>query len=229
MASHRSQTVHVTATRRASVVVLAPLIPLALLCSCKTPTPDAREELRRSLRGADVTGYTFRAVETESHSTTSLTNPALREPLTLDKAHPHAVLSYARVYDKKAGTSKAYRTEVVPSSTGLALRVTDLDTNAIAMEKTFPAPPQPHEGVPCPSSSSGPFGSLSACIAEFDCACRGAMQCEVNKTCEEQVAALSCCLTNGQCFSVHIVVKPNSIRCQVADVIPDFEGLVLSP
>ena len=63
-------------------------------------------------------------------------------------------------------------------------------------------------------------------MADFNCENKGAFLCEANRTCQPQFAALTCCLTNGQAFSVHLVVPPTRLRCLIA--LPDLEGLVLS-
>jgi hypothetical protein len=74
----------------------------------------------------------------------------------------------------------------------------------------------------------GPFDSVAACLQDFDCTRRGAIQCEANRTCEAQVAALTCCLKNGTILSIHLLIKPTKIQCLLNDLTPDLEGLVLS-
>ena len=151
----------------------------------------------------------------------SLTNGAVRNVITIDEGTTNTVLGYSSVTDKKANTTRTYKAEAVKTGASLAVVVTDVVTGEVVSKDTFPVP-QPHGG------GQPTFDSLEACIKDFDCKNRGALQCEANRTCKDQFAALTCCLTNGQCFSVHLIIRPTSLRCTLLDVIPDLEGLVLT-
>jgi hypothetical protein len=204
---------------------VAPLL-LLLILSCKTkPAADPREDLQNALKGADVNGYTFQLTEDESRSTATFTNPALREPLKLDKKNPQAILRYTRVVDKKSGTARTYRTEIAPSGTTIALRVTDMASNEVILNKT--PTEAPRLGATC-NVSSQIFPSIPACLSEFNCSCRPALQCEANRTCETQFVFIKCCRPDNQCVDIHLFVAPNSIKCQITGFLPDSEGLLLS-
>src|SRR5437660_8222118 len=82
--------------------------------------PDAREELVRSLKGADVNGYLFATKEEEDRVTTSLTNPALANPVKLD-SNNSLVIGYASVKDKKANTTTTLKAEVVKIDNAMRL------------------------------------------------------------------------------------------------------------
>ena len=181
--------------------------------------PDLRAELTRSLKGAPVDGYVFATREDDGQVLASLTNSAVRNLITIDGGATNTVLRYTSVTDKKTNTTKTYKAEAVKTGTSLAILVTDIVTGGVLSKDTFP--------VPEPHASGGPtFDSLEACIKDFDCQRRGAIQCEANRTCKDQFAALTCCLTNGQCFSVHLIIRPTTLRCTLLDVIPNLEGLV---
>jgi hypothetical protein len=212
------------------------LLSLSLVWSCQPAPPDSgnatpgstpgaktsdpREELVRSLKGANVDGFLFATEEQDNQVVTSLTNSAVRNLITLDKGATNLVLRYTSVKDKKANSTQTTKTEVVKTGNALALQVTDIATGQVVSKDAFP-PPGSH--VP-----TGPtFDTLEACIQDFNCTRRGALQCEADRTCKNQFAALTCCLKNGQCFSVHLIIRPTRLRCLVA-TFPDLEGLVLS-
>jgi hypothetical protein len=202
------------------------LLSLGLVCSCTTTTPDPREELLRALKGANVEGYYFATEEDETQMVASLTNSAVRNLIILDSGDTNLVLRYTGIKDKKTGTPKTYKTEAIKAGAELTLLVTDIATGEVVRRVAFPAP-EPHTK----SDTTGPppaFDSLEDCLRDFNCTRRGALQCEANRTCEDQFAALICCLSNGQCYSVHLIIKPTSLRCILRAVLPNLEALVLA-
>jgi len=203
------------------------LLSLGLASSCNKPTtttPDPREDLVRSLKGANVDGYLFATDEDDTQVTASLTNSAVRDLIKLDSA-TSLVLRYTSVQTKNAKDTKTYKTEVTKAGTSLTLQVTDIATGAVVSKNTFP-PPQPHNTGE--TGTAPTFDTLEACINDFNCKFRGALQCEADRTCKDQFAALTCCLKNGQCFSVHLIIRPIPFRCRLTGFIPGVEGLVLS-
>lgn len=199
------------------------LFSIALLCSCQTTISDPREEFVRSLKGANVEGYYFAIEENETQIVTSLTNSAVRNLIQLD-GDTTVVLKYTRIKEKKANTAKIYITEVVKTGTALALLVKDIEKGEVSSRKTFPAP-VPHNDTDT-TGSLPIFDSLEDCLTNFNCTRRGALQCEANRTCEDQYAAMICCLSDGLCYSVHLIIRPTTLRCKVAVPIPNFEGFV---
>ena len=203
------------------------LLSLGLVSSCNKPTTttDPREDLIGSLRGANVQGYLFATDEDDAQVTTSLTNSAVRNLIRLDSGSTGVVLRYTSVKDKKTNATKTYKTEVTKAGNALTLQVTDIATGAVVSKNAFPAP-QPHNTGE--TGTAPTFDTLEACINDFNCKFRGALQCEADRTCQDQFAALTCCLKNGQCFSVHLVIRPISFRCRFSGFTTNLEGLVLS-
>jgi hypothetical protein len=197
-------------------------LSLALPSSCSKAPPDPKEELTGALKGANVSGYVFALADTEDQRTSSLTNNALSTLITLGDEDAIVPLRYTRVVNKKDKTTNVYKTEVVKKGPALTLVVTDLAGKVIDQRTIPPAGPN--------CEPQGQFDSLNACIEEFDCTKKGGLQCQANRTCEPQFAALTCCLKNGSIFSVHLVIPPTKFTraCLLKDVIPDLEGLVLS-
>src|SRR2546423_15528414 len=120
-----------------SLCLVMALLSLSFVFSCKTnPPPDAREELVRSLKGADVNGYLFATKEEEDRVTTSLTNPALGKPVKLD-SNNSLVIGYASVQDKKANSTTTLKAEVVKIDKALRLHVTDIDGHKLVVDEVF--------------------------------------------------------------------------------------------
>ena len=206
-----------------AVLLCMILFGLALV-SCNRPTPsenqnpDAKADLLKSLNGANVNGFDFSTREDDASAVAALTNSAVRSLITLDKGANGVVLQYARVKDKKANSTRTYKTEVLRNGNALTLQVSDLATNAVVSKDNFPTA-TPHD--------EQKFTTLEECLKDFDCKHRGELQCEANRTCKDQFAAIICCLADGSCFSVHLIIRPTSLRCRFNDLIPNLEGLVL--
>jgi hypothetical protein len=188
---------------------------------------DRKAELIRTLKGADVQGYLFSFNEGETQTTAALTNKAVQNVIRLGKRDTGVVLQYTRVEDNKNNTSKTYKSEITKQNgRPLRLVVTDLATNDVIEEGSFPDP-----GPACWGEPPGQFDSINACIDAFNCTNRGPLQCEANRTCKNQFAALTCCLTNGSSISVHLIIPPAAVSiksCLLRSLTPELPGLVLS-
>lgn len=203
-------------------------LSLGLLTSCTNPPPpppSPRDELVNSLKGANVDGFDFATTEDDSEAVASLTNKTVRGLVNMDTGPASLVLRYTRVRDRKANTTKTYKTEMIKAGKEVTLQVTDIASNEVVSKNTFTHV----EGHNQPPDGGPPkFDTLEDCIKDFDCTRRGALQCEANRTCKDQFAALICCLKNGQCFSVHLIIRPTSLKCLIINFFPDFEGFVLT-
>ena len=208
--------------RKTTFCLAVVLLSLGLVWSCKTTTPDPRGELVRSLKGEDVEGFHFATEEDESQTVVSLTNSAVRNLITLDNSTTNLVLKYTLVKEKKASAKRTYKTEVVKTGTELTLVVTDIVTGEVVSRTTFPEP-EPH------NLSGGPptFDTLEECIEDFYCTTAPALQCEANRTCEDQFPGIFCRLKNGELISVHFIIKPTTLICKLSVVIPNLGVFVL--
>lgn len=200
------------------------LLSLTVAYGCKTNppeianAPDPREELVRSLKGANVNGYLFAIKEEANQTTTSLTNGTLRDPIKLDGANSF-VLGYASVKDKKANTTKTIKAEIIKTGKTLALHVTDIATHEFLVNQIY-------EPQTCPSG--GPiFNNVNECSDDFDCKIRPNLLCEANRDCKMRTFDLSCCVPGGLEFHLLIVVRPTKLRC--LGVFPfDIDTLTVS-
>ncbi len=150
-----------------------------------------------------------------------MTNKGLYDVYPLGKGDADLILRYTSVADKATQKTNIYKSEVLKKGTSLTLVVTDVATNKAISKTAFPV-----AGPAC--EPAGQFASINACIERFKCLNGGTLLCNANTTCQPQFAALTCCLTNGQIFSVHLVFNPTSLRCLVRGQIPDLGGLTLS-
>jgi hypothetical protein len=211
--------------------LVAALLALVLVASCNppgeqtppkpspTPQSDPKAELTTALKGADVSAFDFERKENDTQVVSSFTNRNLKNVVRLEPGTNNIVLKYTSVKDKGRNTTQVSKTELTRSDKTLAIVVTDFNTGAAISKDTFP-PPGPHAGPT--------FDSLEACIEDFNCKHKGELLCEANRTCKNQYAALTCCLKNGQCFSVHLIIMPTRPLCQLIDLIPNFDSFVLS-
>ena len=219
---------------RSTFPLLTALLAVALVASCNpqtgqtppssTPSPttqsDPKTELTTALKGADVSAFDFERREDDTQIVSSFTNRSLKNVVRVEPGQNNIVLKYTSVKDKGRNTTQITKTELTRADKALAIVVTDFNTGAAISKDTFP-PPQPH------NPSAPTFDSLEACIDDFNCKHRGELLCEANRTCKDQFAALTCCLKSGQCFSVHLIIRPTRPLCQLINSAVNFEGFVL--
>ncbi len=201
------------------IPIAALSLALLLLCSGSASAADPKADLIASLKGADVDGYLFSMNEDGVETSSSLTNKGLYDVYSLGKGDADLVLRYTSVEDSAIGKKSIYKSEIVKSGTSLTLIVTDVEANKAISKTALPV-----AGPAC--QPAGQFSTINACIERFKCLNGGTLLCNANSTCQPQFAALTCCLTNGQIFSVHIVFNPTSLKCLVRGQLPDLGGLL---
>jgi hypothetical protein len=210
------------------------LLSLGLVGACRTPKPDAREELVRSLKGASVDGYYFATSEDETQMVTSLDNSAMRNPIKL--ASGSMVLRYTSVRDKKANTTRIYKTEIARNGAVITILVTDIASGEVAMKKDLAADKNGTgnggngAGNDCTQTAKKVFNSEPECANDFfsDCTRGGFVQCEANRTCEPQISGFDCCFKNGSGVAVTVIVWPTKL-CLTRPYLPgDEQRLVLT-
>jgi hypothetical protein len=203
---------------------LMALLTLGLALSCNktaTTTSNPKEELVRVLGSTNLTGFDFESTENDAQAVASFTNSNVKKVITLDRGTDNVVLKYTSVKDKGKNTTTTYKAELSRSENALSLLVTDFASGSVVSKEDFP-PPTPH-------NPAGPtFNSLEDCIKDFDCNRKGPLLCEANRTCKDQYAALTCCLNDGQCFSVHLIIRPTRPICQWTPWNPNLEAVVFS-
>ncbi len=184
-----------------------------------TTTTDLRGELIRSLKGEYVEGFHFATEEDENQTVASLTNSAVRNFIALEESKTSLVVRYTLVKKKETATSRVYKIEVVKTGTEVALVVTDMATDELVNKIVLPEPERHDKHT---------FESIDDCIADFDSTpFQSALQAEANRTCEDQIAHVLCCLSNGSCFSVVLFIKPTSWRCRLPVALVSSEVFAL--
>ena len=218
-------TQQMTRNNRPASLLYIPIAALALallfLCSGPASATDPKADLIASLKGADVDGYLFSMNEDDAGTSASLTNKGLYDVYPLSQGDADLVLRYTSVADNATGKTSIYKSEVIKKGSSLTLIVSDVATHKAISKTALPV-----AGPAC--QPAGQFSTINACIERFRCLNGGTLLCNANTTCQPQFAALTCCLTNGQVFSVHIVFNPTSLKCLVRGQLPDLGGLSLS-
>jgi hypothetical protein len=191
-----------------SVCLGVVLLSTGLVSSCKPDTPDAREEFVRSLKGANVDGYSFARKEDDNQVTTSLTNGALRNPVKFDGTNT-VVIGYAGVRDKKTNATKTFKAEILKADKNYTLQIADIGAGGATTKLDFPtpnvcAPPQPV------------FNTGQDCTDDFRCRVVPGLLREANRTCRVQLFDLLCCLKDGSAFEALMIVRPTELRCLIA-------------
>lgn len=181
-----------------------------------TKIPDIRGELVSALKGAYVDGFHFSSDEDENQTVASLTNPAVRNYIALDDDTTNLIIGYTLVKNKESAVNTVYKVEILKAETKFTLVVRDIVTDSLVNELLLPEL-EKHE-----LHDEHSFDSIEECIAEFDGTdYQISVQAEANRTCEDQLPGLLCCLNNGMCFSVHLFVKPTAWKCRFAGAIPN--------
>lgn len=200
---------------RSRFALRTPIALLSLGLLCFSGMASAYEAGTEYVKGQITT-----VTEDDTHVVSSQRIDATREPITLDKDDTHLVLGTKSITDKLKNATTSYRTEVIRKDTSLTLAVTDPATGRLLESFLFPA-----AGPGCGGQE---FDTINACIKAFNCDKGAELLCEANRTCKPQLAGITCCLKDGTAVSVHLIIKPTSIKCQLLDHAVDLEGFVLS-
>jgi hypothetical protein len=195
------------------------VVLLVALTHCK-PGASGDGDLRGSLPASDIQGYAYTKSEDANITAESVVNPAVMSLTPLPKGTTNVVIGYKRIVDRKTNASHTYKNEARIAGNDVTLVVTDTASNQEVLNIKFPEA-QPHAG-------ETQFSTLGECLADFFCRNGSQLQCDANRTCRDQFWAIICCLKSGLCVSVHGVVHPNTIRCQIISNVIDFNGLVLT-
>ncbi|HTG32662.1 MAG TPA: hypothetical protein VLB76_06985 [Thermoanaerobaculia bacterium] len=200
---------------RLSVTLAVLAFGAVFLCGRTASAADPKADLIALLKGVNVDGYLFSMSEEPAATLSSLTDKNFYDVYSLPSGDANLVLRYSSVQDNATQKTGVYKSEIVQKGTALTLLVTDLVNNKPILKQDLPA-----AGPSC--LPEGQFSSLSACVERFRCLNGGNLTCKANTTCQAQFAALTCCLTNGQAFSVHMIFPPTSLVCLIRAQIPDI-------
>lgn len=200
------------------------LMALVVFSCGKHTVKDHSTALAEAVKDTSAVHFFYSAAENADQSSAALTSPTAQGLIEAAKIDKPMVLRYTAIKDKKSQQVTYYKTELTRKDNAVTLTATDITNNKMLWEKTFDDRIPDLDTILQPPASG--YNSIQDCINDFNCKHRGELQCEANKTCKDQFAALTCCLTNGQCFSVHLIITPTSIRCRLLDLIPEVDGLV---
>lgn len=193
------------------------LILTTLISSCEPPVQNDKEDLINAIEGNDLGGFYYSVEEDENQVVASFTNSDIENVIIMDYNTNLVDLKYTLIKEKKSNTKNYYKSEIVKTNGRLSLIITDIYADSIVMSKDFP-----DLGLGQNDSiiSSPNHKTLQECIEEFNCTRSPALQCEANRTCKDQFASITCCLSDGQCFSVHFVISPTTFKCRIKNLRP---------
>ena len=194
--------------------------------SCKAPAPEQPKDEFLELSGNPSRDkFVESEMESKDYVVRRFNNISLSEYVDLNNVKGEMVIQYTAV--AKTG-EKPMQTKTILESKDKSARlaVVDLVSGQAVWEKEFPIVDTKTDSLTIQT-----FKSLQDCIDDFMCKNQCELEALANKTCETQFAALTCCLNGGQCFSVHLVFPPTSIRCLLRppfDFPAQFKGLILA-
>jgi hypothetical protein len=186
--------------------------------------PDARQDLINASKDTTAGNFYYASREYDGQVVHTLTSKATEN--LIRPTEGSVSLRYTSIRGSKGDSATHYKTELITKGKMSSLVVTDLSTGKEFWRKDLPFDIPGLDTLP-PLTTAG-FDSIEECIKDFNCKHKGELQCKANETCENQFAGITCCLTNGQCFSIHFIITPNNWRCRFKDLIPDLDGIVLS-
>jgi hypothetical protein len=202
------------------------LLLTAIIYSCTPSAPEKTEDEFLKLSGnPSRDNFIESTTESKDYTIRRFSNISISELLDLNAQKGETILQYTAV--TKTGEQPVYTKTIVETKDKSArLAVVDLSSGKATWEKEFPI-----VDMKTDSLTRQTYNSLQACIDDFMCKHQCELESLANKTCETQFAALTCCLANNQCFSVHLVFPPTSIRCLIRppfDLPSHLKGLVLA-
>lgn len=172
-----------------------------------TDLSDVKAELSRAIGDEYAAGFLFSFSEATDHTRAALINPAVGNILALADDTPRLVLNYSTVSSAE-GRTQTSKSELVRTQDGVAIRHTDVATGRLLSEVVLPATSEHDDHV---------FDTLEECIAAFQGSdVQAQFQAEANATCRKQYPHFHCCLRNGDCFSIVLIVRPTSWNCLVS-------------
>jgi transcriptional regulator of heat shock response len=125
------------------------------------------------------------------------------------------VIQYVHIRDRESDTDTTAKLELIRKDTDLSLVSTDVATGEVIKKIALP-PPVRHD-----SDDHRAFETIEECIAEFDSSeLHATLLAEANRSCESQLTHVTCCLTDGSCWSVVLVIEPSFLRCRFGVRLP---------
>ena len=172
---------------------------------------EMQRELREGLKDQKVDEFHFSCEENSTYSRVSLTNNAIEEFIAFDAEASNFVIGYSITRYRNERDTEIQKTEIVKSDKGNFLRRTNTNTGKTLSEISLADSPK-HE-----SQDDHLFDTLHKCIETFEGSdYQIAVQAEANRTCETQYPHLDCCLTDGTCWSVVLIINPTSWKCRLS-------------
>jgi hypothetical protein len=192
------------------------------LFSCKNAAENPKQNLLDAFKNQKIdSSWNFETMENDSMKTSAFKNKAIGEQIVLQALDTNLVIGYFSHESKRTHSSTLYKSLLVRQGSLLYIVITDpsdkqIDKVVLPAAKKTPSTTQPTPG--------GSFGSFDKCFYEFNCKERSQLQCLANETCKPVRADIDCCLPDGNCYAILIVINPTRLLCSivVVDVPPIF-------
>ena len=171
-------------------------------------------------RGIDTT-WNFETSETDSLMTAAFRNKTIGEQIQIS-GDTNIIIGYFSRENKLSRSSTTFRAEVIKRDSTLYIESKDA-AGKLVDRIDYPAVSKRPAGSGTGVVVPGGFNSLEDCIKDFNCKHRGELLCQANATCRPVRGGIDCCLTNGQCFEILIIVTPTNPRCSIVVAhVPDL-------
>ncbi|HET9825969.1 MAG TPA: hypothetical protein VFP87_11575 [Chitinophagaceae bacterium] len=198
------------------------ILAFLFLSSCKNAAENSRQKLLDAFKDQKVdSSWNFETTENDSIKTSAFKNKAIGEQIVLQARDTSLVIGYFSHENKRTQSSTMYKSQLVRRDSLLYVVLNDpsgkqIDKVMLPAAKKTLTPTQPTPG--------GSFGSFEKCFYDFNCKERSQLQCLANETCKPVRADIDCCLPDGQCYSILIVINPTRLICSIAviDMPPIF-------
>ena len=195
---------------------------LSLLACRESKIGNPKQQLLETFKSQNIDpSWNFETTENDSMEIASFKNKSIREQiLLLSSSDTSLVLDFVSVKKKGSSTTTIFKSELIKHDSIFYIERSDAAGKEID-KIMFPV----IHKKPTTVTAAGPdlFTSVTACLNDFMCKHRGEMQCQANQTCRPAIGDVDCCLTNGQCIDILIVINPTKLLCSIlADLNPDI-------
>jgi len=183
--------------------------------SCKSKTENPKQKLLDAFAKQNIDStWNFETYEDDSSRMAAFKNKNIREHISLPDKDTSVVIGFFSKEDKMNHSSTKYKAELFRRDSSLYIDITDPSDKQLDRIALRAA----HKKQAVPSvapAATGSFGSLNDCFYDFNCNQRSHLQCLANQMCQPVYADIDCCLPDGQCYAILVIIFPTRPLCSV--------------
>ena len=170
-----------------------------------------QDYLIHAVRDEYTDRFLYSMAEEPDRTIAALTNSAVQEVIALADDADNLVIKYSMVQTKATTEPEVLKISLVRSDRGLFIQRLDLASGKVVSDIELPKMQQ--HG----SNDDPVHDTINKCIEVYvETDEYKGLQSEANKTCETQYPHVHCCLTDGLCYSVVLIIRPVVWRCKQA-------------